>query len=69
MSLDGSGSSDPDNDKLTFTWREGKTEIATGVKPKVKLKKGVHTITLEVRDPDGLTDTDEVVITVKKKRR
>jgi hypothetical protein len=69
VKLDGSGSSDPDGDKLTYTWREGETQIATGVKPTVKLKKGVHTITLEVRDPGGLTDTDEVVITVKKKKR
>ncbi len=69
VKLDGSGSSDPDKDKLTFRWLEGKTEIATGVRPTVKLKKGAHTITLEVRDPEGLTDTDEVTITVKKKRR
>jgi Tol biopolymer transport system component len=66
--LDGFRSSDPDEDQLTFIWREGKRELARGVNPVVRLKKGLHAITLEVRDPFGAADTDDVLITVKHRR-
>lgn len=64
VTLDGSGSSDPNNDTLTYQWLENETEIATGVRPDVTLELGSHTITLIVEDPDGLTDQDDVVIEV-----
>lgn len=65
VALVGSGS-DPDNDALTFTWREGDTLIATGATPTVRLAVGVHTLELTVTDAGGLMDTDTVVITVHK---
>lgn len=67
--LDGFRSSDPDQDQLTFIWREGKRQIATGVNPVVRLKKGLHAITLEVRDPSGASDTDDLLIRVRRRRR
>jgi fibro-slime domain-containing protein len=66
VTLDGSGSKDPNNDRLTYKWTDenGRT-IATGVNPTVELSTGKHTITLTVSD-GRLTDTDTVVITVEK---
>ncbi len=64
VTLDGSASSDPDGTIVSYIWSENGAQIATGVNPQVNLGVGVHTITLTVTDNDGLTDTDEVVITV-----
>ncbi len=67
VTLDGSGSSDPDGDELTYTWHEnGNPEpIATGVSPVVTLALGSHTLILTVDDGNGGTDTDEVIVTVE----
>jgi hypothetical protein len=62
--LDGSGSSDPEGDPVTYSWSEGGVEIATGVNPTVNLALGEHTLTLAVTQADGGCDFDEVVITV-----
>jgi subtilisin family serine protease len=62
--LDGSASSDPNGTIVGYEWREGATFLAAGATPDVWLAVGVHTITLEVTDNDGETDTDTVVITV-----
>jgi PKD repeat protein len=64
VTLDGSGSSDPDGSIVSFVWNEGATQIATGIKPTVTLSTGAHTITLTVTDNGGLTDTDTVTITI-----
>ncbi|HEX7183446.1 MAG TPA: PKD domain-containing protein, partial [Thermoanaerobaculia bacterium] len=61
--LDGSGSSDPDGDALTYTWT-GPFGTASGETATVTLTPGVHTITLTVDDGQGGTDSDEVVVTV-----
>jgi len=75
VSLDGSGSSDPDStpgtndDIVSFRWFEDfglPTEelLGAGETLDVTLPHGVHVITLEVTDSSGATDTDEVVISV-----
>ncbi len=67
VTLDGIGSSDPDNDPLTFTWRENGNPIAgptTDSTATVILAFGTHTIELTVDDGQGETDTDQVVIDV-----
>lgn len=63
VTLDGSGSSDPDGDTLTYlwTWAGGS---ASGVNPTVLLPWGVTEITLTVSDGE-LSDTDTVYVTVQ----
>ncbi|MFW6154893.1 MAG: PKD domain-containing protein [Planctomycetota bacterium] len=66
VTLDGSGSYDPDGTIVGYVWKEGDTQIATGVSPTVTLSVAVHTIDLTVTDDGGATATDTVVITVKQ---
>lgn len=63
VTLDGSGSSDPDGDQLAYSW-SGPFGTATGAKPIVVLGLGSHTMTLTVDDGHGHAATDTVVITV-----
>lgn len=68
VTLDGSLSSDPDGDTLTYTWAGHFAEgggIATGVKPTVTFEDGVHNVLLVVDDGHGGLATDTVQITVK----
>jgi len=62
--LDGSGSSDPNQDPLLYIWT-GPFGTAAGPTPIVFLTLGTHTITLTVDDGNGETDTDTVQITVE----
>jgi hypothetical protein len=61
--LDGTCSSDPENQLLTYTWT-GSFGTASGPEPTVFLEPGVHPITLTVDDGNGGSDSDEVVVTV-----
>jgi hypothetical protein len=61
--LDGTRSSDPDGDPLTFTWLEGAVTIASGATANVTLPVGEHTITLRVSDGIA-TATDTITIRV-----
>jgi len=63
--LNGSASTDSDGTITSYVWTENSTQIATGATPTVNLTVGTHTILLTVTDNDGLTDEDEVVITVR----
>jgi len=65
VTLDASGSYDPDDDPLTFSWAEDGTEIATGPSPTITFALGTHSLTLTVTDTHNATDTDTVVITVR----
>ena len=69
VTLDGSGSFDPDSGfggfVKAYSWRENGNEVATGVMPPVKLSVGTHTITLIVTDEcDAVSDSSSVVIRV-----
>lgn len=58
VTLDGSGSSDPDGDALIYSWYDGDVLIARGKTANVKLAVGEHSIILTVFDgKDGLTST------------
>jgi len=62
--LDGSGSSDPDGDALSYDWSENSTPLASGVTAAVSLGVGSHTIVLTVTDSHGATAQDSVLVTV-----
>ena len=75
VTLDGSGSSDPDGDALTYSWTQADTdseqvtlsdpsaERPTFTAPSPQAGTTL-TFTLRVTDSGGLSDTDEVTITL-----
>lgn len=64
INLDGTSSTDPDGDQLSYTW-SGPFGTITGESPVVTLPCGMHSITLTVDDGKGGTATDSVVISVE----
>jgi len=66
VTLDGSGSTDPDGTITNWEWKEGGTVLGTGETFTLELAQGSHTITLTVTDNEGATSTDTVGINVKK---
>lgn len=65
VTLDGTGSTDPDGDALTYSWQLGGIEIATGATAVVNLPDGTNVITLVVTDPSGESASDEVTVVVE----
>lgn len=65
VTLDGSMSADPDNNIVSYEWLEGDTILGEGQQLNYVFPLGVHTVTLKVSDTLGMSDTDEVVITVQ----
>ena len=73
VSLDGSGSSDPDHETLTYRWTQtAGTDVtlssATAASPTFTAPSSPATLTFEltVTDPGGLSDSDQVVVSVGK---
>jgi len=64
VTLDGSGSSDPDGDPLTYRWYLDGQIIATGVNPTIELPIGEHVIELIVNDGTQDSEPDEVIVDV-----
>jgi probable HAF family extracellular repeat protein len=62
--LDGSQSSDPDNDALTYSWSDGVNVLGTNPVLVVTLPIGTHTLTLTVTDPCSASAQDSVVVVV-----
>jgi pimeloyl-ACP methyl ester carboxylesterase len=63
VTLDGSGSTDSNDDLLTFTW-DWPDGTMMGETMYTYLPVGTHSITLTVDDGNGNTDTDTVDVTV-----
>jgi subtilisin family serine protease len=67
VTLDGSGSSDPDGTIVTYQWLEGGAQIATGRTVSVNLGIGSHTIKLRVIDDDQLSAEDELTVVISNR--
>ena len=63
VTLDGTGSTDPDNNELNYIWN-GPFGTVTGAQPEVILDKGTTGVILTVNDGRGGESNDQVLITV-----
>jgi hypothetical protein len=64
--LDGSKSSDPDGDTLSFVWKdEANSVLDTTAVAQLMVTMGTHTFTLTVTDPGGLSSTATTHVTVQ----
>ena len=69
VTLDGSASSDPDGDPISFEWRDAAGNlVGTTALVRVVLLPGRYRFTLTVMDSKGATNTDGVLITVRDRR-
>ncbi|MDP6943648.1 MAG: PKD domain-containing protein, partial [Myxococcota bacterium] len=65
VTLDGSGSSDPDGDPLSYVWTDQNlTPVGLDALVTVPVSPGTVTYTLTVEDDEGLQDQDTIQITV-----
>jgi type II secretory pathway component PulJ len=63
--LNASTSSDPENQSLTYTWKDGSTTIdGTGQTVDYPATSGSHSMTLTVKDPGGLSASATQTVTV-----
>ena len=63
VALDGSASSDPEGEALTYEWQTGDL-TQSGAIVTFDLPVGEHVVTLTVRDPSGNSGTDDVKVSV-----
>lgn len=64
VAFDGSGSTDPENAGLTYSWSYGDGTTGTGAQSShVYSTGGTYTATLKVTDPGGLSSTTSTTIT------
>ena len=66
VTLDGSGSSDPDNNIDTYDWDFGDSAVGSGmIVTHTYTAPGTYEAVLTVTDTDGLSDSDTAVVVVK----
>lgn len=64
--LDGTASSDPDGDPLTYTWTDADGNVlSTDATPSLSFGMGTHAVTLTVEDPSGASHSDVVTVSVE----
>lgn len=67
VTLDGSGSTDPEGGALTYQWNFGSGTVESGsstsVAASVTFASGVHSVSLTVKDPKGASGSQTVMIT------
>ncbi len=68
ITLDGSGSYDPDGPIASWQWSEGEETFGGGENLTYDYAVGTHTVTLQVTDTDGASSTDTVTVTVEPNR-
>jgi Tol biopolymer transport system component len=66
VTLDGSGSSDPGNAPLSYSWTRDGNLVADTVDPTVLLPIGTHTISLVVNNGTDDSSPDDVVIAIEQ---
>ncbi|MCH8096079.1 MAG: hypothetical protein IID53_03230, partial [Proteobacteria bacterium] len=67
VTLDGSGSFDPDSPVgyiTSYQWKIAGTVVGAGQTPTIELEKGIHTVILTVVDNEGAADSRDVIVTV-----
>jgi alpha-L-fucosidase len=64
VALDASASIAGNSPITNFEWKEGGLLLASGVRPTLSLAIGSHLIQLVVTDGNGLSDSDEIAVTV-----
>jgi len=65
MVFDGSGSTDPDGDSLTYLWNFGDGNIGSAVNPShAYTSDGTYNVTLEVTDSEGATDINSTTVLI-----
>lgn len=62
--LDGSASIAGDNPIVAFEWMEDGLVLASGINPSIRIATGTHLIRLVVTDENGVSDWDEIQVTV-----
>jgi hypothetical protein len=67
VTLDASGSHDPDGALVSYQWIQDGAAIASGRTVSVSLGLGAHTITLRVTDDDGASADDQVTVNVARR--
>jgi|GEM_PF-4025529 len=65
VDFDANGSSDPDNNIVSYAWDFGDTKTGSGVTTSHTYStSGTYTVTLTVTDNDGASNSDQITITV-----
>ncbi len=64
VTLDGSASTAGTGSINSYSWKQGSTQIATGINPQVNLALGPHTLTLTITTSTGASTSTSVTITV-----
>jgi serine protease len=67
VTLDASGSYDPDGALIAYEWFEDGALVATGRTASVSLGLGTHALTLRVTDDDQASSEDQVTVQVSKR--